>query len=36
MANNAFARYLMYNFPLSTAAVTKSFTNVINIGNAVR
>jgi len=36
MANNAFARYLMYNFPLSTVAVTKSFTNVINIGNAVR
>jgi hypothetical protein len=36
MANNASARYLMYTFPLSTVAVTKSFTNVINIGNAVR
>jgi len=36
LGNNTFARYLMYALPLSTAAVTKSFTNVINIGNAVR
>lgn len=36
MANNASARYLIYTFPLSTVAVTKSFTDVINIGNAVR